>query len=243
MTISIRQTTLSVESIGDTKKMIVESRWHNGLMGEGMKENICYIVGAGEPCKMDFEPQQGDYVIAADGGLKYLEEAGITADLVVGDFDSLQEKPTHANVLTFNQEKDETDSFLAATQGIEKGYKYFHLYGCTGGRTDHTFANIQLLAYLSKREKQGFLFDDKCRTTAITDTSITLPCYDSGYVSVFSYSEKAEGVCLEGLKYQLDNAVLTNDCPLGVSNEFIGEKSKITVREGTLIIVYPRKGI
>lgn len=59
-------------------------------------------------------------------------------------------------------------------------------------------------------------------------------------MSVFSWSEKSEGVYLRKLKYELNDAVLTNSFPLGVSNEFIGEESSITVKKGTLLVNFPR---
>lgn len=34
-----------------------------------------------------------------------------------------------------------------------------------------------------------------------------------------------KGICLRGLKYELDKAVLTSTFPIGVSNEFIGKKA------------------
>lgn len=54
-----------------------------------MKKKICYVIGAGENYGLDFRPEPDDYVVAADGGLKYLEENNIEADLVIGDFDTL----------------------------------------------------------------------------------------------------------------------------------------------------------
>lgn len=36
-----------------------------------MKQKICYVIGAGENYGLDFCPKPDDYVIAADGGLKY----------------------------------------------------------------------------------------------------------------------------------------------------------------------------
>ncbi len=87
---------------------------------------------------MDFRPAENDFVIAADAGLRYLEQAGILADLVIGDFDTLKEIPTGANVVRLNCEKDDTDMLAAVREGIKAGYKEFHIYGGTGGRIDHT---------------------------------------------------------------------------------------------------------
>ena len=206
-----------------------------------MKQNICYVVGAGENHGINFIPQSGDYVIAADGGLNYLVKAKIKADMVIGDFDSLVKQPKHENVVVLNVEKDETDTFAAIKQGIEKGYTVFHLYGCTGGRIDHTIANIQILAYLAEHEMQGIMFGKNEIITAITNAMFSLPPYEKGYVSIFSYTEKAEGVSLKGLKYPLDNATITNTFPIGVSNEFLSTKSTIEVKKGTLIITYSKK--
>lgn len=206
-----------------------------------MEKGICYVVGAGENCGIDFMPTQKDVVIAADAGIKYLEERRIAADLIIGDFDTLRFIPKQPNVIALNTEKDDTDMFAAIREGIKLGYETFHIYCGTGGRIDHTIANLQMLAYLSEHGKQGFLFDNNNVITSISNSKISFNEIPSGYISVFSCSERAEGVCLQGLKYKLENAVLVNTFPLGVSNEFIGKKSSISVKCGTLIIVFPRK--
>ena len=145
------------------------------------------------------------------------------------------------NVITMNTEKDDTDTFAAARKGIKRGYRIFHIYCGTGGRLEHTVANMQLLAYLAQSNRKGFLFDQDRIITAITNSSMKFHQHPTGYVSVFSHSENSTGVFLKGLKYELDNATLTNTSPIGVSNEFIGKESIITVETGTLLIVFPRE--
>ena len=205
-----------------------------------ISDKICYIIGAGDNYGLDFVAQDGDLVIAADGGLTYLQQQGIVADLVVGDFDSLPQKPTQPHVIALSNIKDDTDMYAAVCEGINRGYKVFYLYCGTGGRFEHTFANIQTLASLSQHNMMGYLIGfDHC-ITAITNCGISFADCCRGFVSVFSYSDKATGVYLKGLKYELKNAILTNTFPIGVSNEFIGVESTIIVNDGTLMIVFPR---
>lgn len=206
-----------------------------------MKDKICYIVGAGENYGLDFVPLLGDYVIAADGGLKYLEQSGIKANLVIGDFDTLHYKPNHPNVITLSEEKDDTDMLAAMREGIIKGYSVFHIYCGMGGRVEHTIANMQLLAYLSQHNRKGFLFGKDCIITAVTNDSIGFSSDAKGRISVFSFSNISTGVFLKGLKYELDNSTLTTTFPIGVSNEFTGKESVVTVTDGTILVVFPNK--
>lgn len=204
------------------------------------RRRICYIVGAGENFGLDFRAEKEDFVIAADAGLRYLEERELVPDLIVGDFDTLRYVPQGENVLKLPAEKDDTDMSIAIKEGIRSGFGVFHIYCGTGGRIDHTIANLQMLAYLAGQGMQGFLFDRDSVFTAVTDGEISFGRIDAGYVSVFSWSERSTGVYLRNLKYELNDAVLTNRFPLGVSNEFIGKESSIAVGRGTLLINFPR---
>lgn len=206
-----------------------------------MKDGICYVVGAGESYGLDFHPDAEDFVIAADAGLCHLEKQGIKADLVIGDFDTLKYIPEHPNAIVLSAEKDDTDTLAAIREGIRAGYASFHIYCGTGGRIDHTLANLQTLAFLSENDMQGFLFDNGSVITSITNSRLCFSKIPCGFISVFSCSAKAEGVTLCGLKYELENATLTNTFPIGVSNEFIGRESSISVKDGTLLIVFPKE--
>jgi thiamine pyrophosphokinase len=201
--------------------------------------NRCIVVGAGEFDTPIRVPDTGDLVIAADGGLIYLDKSGIHADVVVGDFDSLNSRPNHANVFELPKEKDDTDLLFALKYGLNRGYKEFHIYGGTGGRADHTLANLQSLLYLAKQGARGFLYGGGCIYTCIENAEMAFEDKYKGNVSVFAWGGDAKGVTLEGLHYPLLDAYLTPDFPLGVSNSFTGKKSKVSVKEGALLIVYP----
>jgi len=204
----------------------------------------CYIAGAGEFCENEL-PEQGDYVIAADGGYAALISHGITPDLVVGDFDSLAPDlfdvvSKHPNVLRSPTEKDETDMMLAVKKGLESGYKTFVINGGLGGRLDQTIANIQILTYIAENDAHGVLIGQDSCVTAIKNSEIKLNTdkKQQGTISVFCAGDKAEGVTLKGLKYPLDNAAIKNTYPVGVSNEFTGIPAAISVQNGTLIIIW-----
>ena len=197
----------------------------------------CFIAGAGEYSGC-VTPRRGDYIIAADGGYTELILHGITPDIVVGDFDSLGSPPEHPNVMQCPAEKDDTDIMIAIKKGFAEGCNTFIIDGGLGGRLDHTFANFQLLAYISKNGARGYLLGRDITITAVTNGSISFLPGAAGIVSVFSMGGKAAGLTLKGLKYPLVNATLTDDYPLGVSNEFTGEPASISVRYGTLIIMW-----
>lgn len=201
---------------------------------------ICYIYGAGDHYGPPPKPKNGDFVIAADGGYSYLADHGLDPDLIVGDFDSLDSPPIGKKTITLPEEKDDTDLAVALLLGLERGFNRFHIYGGTGGRLDHTHANIQCLAYLSRQGAQGYLFGEDSIITAIHNGSIHFSQEAEGLISVFAHSDVAYGVYENGLKYALTNATLYNTNPIGVSNEFIGLPSSVSVKDGTLIILYPK---
>ncbi|HJC40139.1 MAG TPA: thiamine diphosphokinase [Candidatus Intestinimonas pullistercoris] len=204
-----------------------------------MELGICHVVGAGEFCPRGLTPGPGDLVIAADGGFAALEGLGLSPDLVVGDFDSLGHRPDHPHVVALPVEKDDTDMHSAIRLGWERGYRAFRLYGGTGGRIDHTLANIQSLAWLASQRGRGWLVGPDWTATVLSDGgALTLEAGRQGMVSVFCLGDRAEGVDIQGLKYGLSDGVLTADYPLGVSNSFLGGESRVSVRRGKLLVLW-----
>ena len=199
--------------------------------------SACFIIGAGPFYGLPVAPAPGDYVIAADGGYLHCREAGLVPDLLLGDFDSLDALPGDTDVERFPVDKDDTDSMLAMKLGLEKGYRTFHLYGGTGGRMDHTLANLQGLAYLARQGARGYLYDASYVFTALWNSSLDLPAREEGIFSVFALGETARGVSILGGRYPLEGGALSPFFPLGVSNHFTGAPARITVHAGTVAVI------
>ena len=204
-------------------------------------ENICYIVGAGEDFGLDFVPGTEDLLIAADGGYRAVLTVGLKPQVAIGDFDSLGSAPAGVETVILPTDKDVTDTWAAIRLGMERGYKRFFLYGCTGGRFDHTLANVQTVADLASRGMECRLYGETQVITGISGGTVHFDAACRGYVSVFSHTDRCVGVTIRGMKYALENAELTNLFPLGVSNEFTGQPSSVTIGSGTAILVYDRK--
>lgn len=181
----------------------------------------------------------GDHIIAADGGFVHLAAAGLKAHEILGDFDSLGYVPEGAAV--YPVEKDDTDAMLAVRRGLELGYQRFVLYGgLDGGRVDHTVANFQTLQFLADRGCRGYLVGKEQIATVIKDTALNFPAGAEGTVSVFCLGEDARGVDLTGMKYPLSGGTLCAGFPLGVSNAFLGGPAAVSVKEGSLLVIYDR---
>ncbi len=194
----------------------------------------CCIVGAGPSPAVIVE---NSFIIAADGGLDKLKKMDVNPDLIIGDFDSLKSAPCGENVIYFPTEKDDTDTLLAVKKAISLGYRSLYISGGIGGRLDHTVANIQALNYASEHGAAAFLCGDN-ETAVISCESIEVRSECRGKISVFCIGETAEQVCIEGLKYQTKDEVITNSFPIGVSNEFIGRSAKISHSSGKLLIIW-----
>lgn len=205
----------------------------------------CIVIGAGDLTMGEISRGEEDYVIAVDGGLSYCGILGVEPDKIIGDFDSVSEQEREAIrtlqeqmpelVMQIPCEKDDTDMLTALKYGLELGYTDFRIYAGTGGRFDHTLANIQCLLYLKNRGAVGYLVDGTGMMLVIQNEAVHFQKSLEGYLSLFSLGKEAKGVTIRGMKYSLESYTLTNDYPIGISNEFIGEESSIEVEDGELV--------
>lgn len=229
----------------------------------------CIIICAGDLEISQIPLKEDDLVVAVDGGYMYCRVLEITPDVIIGDFDSLEEpyasevreleaarvaEPGESDVsctsenreaaegecsrvIRLDREKDDTDTMAAIRYGLQAGCREFHLYAAMGGRLEHTIANLQTLLFLKKNGAKGYLWDAFSMTTVICNESISFRESMEGILSVFAMGGDAKGVTETGLKYQLQDALLENSFPKGISNEFIGEEATVSVKDGSLLIL------
>ena len=205
------------------------------------------IVAAGDLTVGSVKVNDDDLVIAVDGGLGYCSVLELEPDLILGDFDSVSEQEREAiellkaqipeRIIQLPDVKDDTDTLAAIRIGLENGYDRFLIYGGTGGRLEHTFANIQCLLYLKNHNAVGYLMDGSGMICVLQNEEVKLKDNLEGYLSLFSLGKEAKGVTIRGMKYELDNATITNDFPVGISNEFIGQEALVKVEDGELLMI------
>ena len=197
----------------------------------------CVIFGSGESRGAAYSPRIGDILIAADGGYNALRRRKLRPDWVIGDFDSLGFVPKGKNVRVVPREKDDPDLILAIRCGLEAGCREFALYGATGTRFDHSYANVLALRYLREQGALGRIVTPDAELFVMISERVDFPAEERGKLSIFSLSERSLGVTLNGLKYPLADRTLTAREWLGLSNEFTGVAASISVRDGTLLVV------
>ncbi|MDR0948776.1 MAG: thiamine diphosphokinase [Lachnospiraceae bacterium] len=205
-----------------------------------MNSNRCYVFGAGERYGAPPIISSGDWVIAADGGYEFALSCYIQPNLLIGDFDSLTERPKGIETISLPCKKDDTDLLAALRVGWERGFRTFHILGGMGGRIDHTVANIQCLAWIARLGGQAFLYDRDVVLTIIYNGCYDLGEHATGVISVFAFGNIAEGVTIHGLDYEVTEQTLTNSYPLGISNEFIGKHAMVSVKRGALLLIFPQ---
>ena len=212
------------------------------------------VMCAGEYHPMKIDIRTGDFVVAVDGGLKYLLSAGIRPDFLLGDLDSMEaelagivEEYRQRGGSAFLQlpvEKDDTDTMAAVKLGHMRGYREFVIYGGLGARLDHTMANIQTLVWILRHGGQGWLLDRETSITVIGAGRFMIPESFWGTVSLFALDRKLTGVTIRGMKYEVENAEITNGFPIGCSNETLEEsccQPYISIGSGTGLLIMTAK--
>ncbi len=179
---------------------------------------------------------KSDYIICADGGYEHLTKIGIKPDLIVGDFDSLKSDINCENIIRLPVEKDDTDTLFALKKAFEKNPDEIIIYGGIGSRFDHSYANMCLAGICAEKNIKAKVTDGFNSIYIIMD-KISLKSKKGKTVSIYSFSDKCEGVTLSGFKYPLSDFTLLKENIIGTSNIIISEEAEIRIKSGKLIVI------
>ncbi len=178
----------------------------------------------------------GAFVIGADKGAFYCYKNSIPMDIAVGDFDSLSEKEV-AHICSFakkvvklNPVKNDTDTAhaLSLLQGCDE---ITILGGIQGKRIEHFLAILDLLA----SDSRVCLKDDSSSLQTLSPGEYVFEKGSYQFFSVFAVEESL--LTLEGFAYPLKDYVLKRLNPLGVSNQIQGDKARVILKKGKLLVV------
>lgn len=208
-----------------------------------VKKADCLIFSAGARVDEDVVRQyvsDSVYMIAADGGYAFCRAVGCTPNFIVGDFDSGECPQTEIETLRLSPFKDDTDSAIAVYKAIERGYKHIVLFGGTGSRLDHTFADFYLCATAKQMGADLMLVDNRHQIFSLCEETAELSRDDGKYVSIFPLGGKCT-LTLTGFCYPLEDYACSPFWSMGVSNEIAEDWAKITVEQGTALVFMTQK--
>ena len=202
--------------------------------------NRCIIIGGADINNYDYikhELRADDFFVFCDSGLKHMSSLQVNPNLIVGDFDSYDNPKLDIETITLPKEKDDTDTFYAIKEMVNRGYDEFLLIGVIGARLDHSLANISILLYLNSLGKNASIIDDYSEMEIISNKPVKIPDTYS-FFSLINIFGTADGITIKNAKYNLDDATISCEYQYGVSNEVLSEKEAVvSVKEGKLLLI------
>ena len=181
------------------------------------------------------DEKKGD-IYCADGGANHLEALGIFPLEIWGDLDSVTKeiiekyRNNNVRIKKFPKDKDYTDGELILQHISKLNYDDIIITGGLGGRIDHLLTNLNLifkfknLKFVTEKERI-FSIEKKAELTGLRGKTI----------SFVPFSEKVEGLTLEGFKYPLNKYILHQGDSICMSNIAVDDICKVTFDTGKLM--------
>lgn len=211
-----------------------------------MKINI--LAGGPTDLLPNFSNYQtdADIWVGVDKGVFTLLSYGIKPCISFGDFDSVTPdemaviEENVSELKRFFPEKNETDMELALNWALEQKPDKVRLFGATGGRLDHFFANIQLLMkpILNQVSVPVEIIDQKNIIYLKTPGSYEIKKISmKKFISFLPMTAEIQGLTLKGFKYPLTDRHIPLGSTLCISNELLTDNGHFSFFEGILMVV------
>lgn len=198
------------------------------------KEAVIICNGSAESAAFLRGAVRGRFVICADGGADTALKAGITPDVVIGDFDSVsaRAKAAFKDALWIQMEtQNNTDLEKALDYARIEKFTRCVILCAAGGRLDFTLSNLTC-AFNYKNIEIVFL-SEKWAVYPLQKSRV-FESKKGVRVSIMPLG-RVSGVTLKGLKYKLDNYTLSTQS-IGTSNMALGKKFEVRLKKGNLLV-------
>lgn len=188
---------------------------------------------------------KNSYIICADSGIKNLRDLKIKPDLLLGDFDSIEDldrkklEDKEIEILKFPKEKDGTDTEMALEEAIKRGFDQITILAMSGTRLDHTLANLFLLEKIYNKKIKAKAVDNNNEIIfAGPGQYIFKKDENYKYISLVPVSEEVI-FSTENMAYEVKSLLIKRETSRAISNEMKKgkEASKIIIEKGKTFII------
>lgn len=184
-------------------------------------------------------------IIAADGGLARTLAAGLQADVLVGDLDSVSPHDLEAHqtaggrIEAFPRDKNQTDLELAIDLA-EPGCNLILVGGDGHDRFDHLLGELSHVAHRAKAFASVTVHYPPSVMRILSDgQSVTLDGVPGSIISLIPFAATAYGVTATGVSWPLEGDDLRAGSTRGLSNQLVNNQAVVSVEKGTLFVVQP----
>ena len=203
------------------------------------------VIANGTILDFDFHKKildQIDTIICADGGANISKVLGFTPNYIIGDLDSIKK-----DILDFYKNNDETkiihdanqnktDLELALTLAESLSPSEIIILGASGGRIDHTIANILSLTKV-KPEIKTIIIDDYCSLELVENTT-EIEGDKEDIISVIPLTDILD-LNYTGFKWNVEK-LDTKLGWFGVSNKLVETNASISFSDGKILLIKTR---
>ncbi len=188
-----------------------------------------------------------DIIVCADGGLRHADRLSLPPRVILGDMDSieqnrLQELGSEVDILNYPSDKNETDLELALKWVEDNGCQQALVAGISGGRMDHTLANIHLMAGKQWHFELCFWERGQYAWVINDGQTVSLNPYQGYTLSLLPLTELVSGIVTKGLKFPLNNEQLEFGTTRGISNVVMADYASVSIDTGKLLLVVTLPG-
>lgn len=183
-----------------------------------------------------------NFKIAVDRGAEAFYKAKLMPDLMLGDFDSINQTILNefdvsgAYLKKFKIDKDKSDLELAIEEA--KNFNRIDFSGVLGGKLSHEIFNINLLINLKREGYKVSIREPNTRVEFLKDGDL-LKIPKGLRVSIIPSEDMESRVSLKGFKWNLKKAPVSKYSSLTLSNETIDCGHIKVYGEVLMVIIEP----